>query len=268
MKPEFDLDHVAIATRDITTTLATAVGALGGVVFHGGDGYGFRWVQLRCGTPGRTGTTGMTLELLTVWQPQVNDFLARFVDRHGPGVHHMTFKVRDLEAVLDRCVDAGLEPVGVNLDNPEWREAFLGPKQAHGTVVQLAQTSDDWQISDAITAAEHSGEPMGSPVWWPPPPARAPEPITLQRVVLGTPDRAATTVFFSGLLGGTTIAEHRDATEIQWPGGGCVQLVDADQAGFLRLEGERDTDAPGADAGTARPTVTVDLSGAPVVISR
>jgi len=27
----------------------------------------------------------------------------------------------------------------VNLDDPQWREAFLLPSEAHGTVVQLAQ---------------------------------------------------------------------------------------------------------------------------------
>lgn len=270
-KAEFDLDHVAIASLDIEATLQTAVGELGGVVFHGGDGYGFRWLQTRLGTPGMTGTTGMTIELLEVWQPEVNDFLARFLERHGPGVHHITFKVRDIEAALARCAAAGVEPVGVNLENPAWREAFLQPKQAHGTVVQLAQTSDEWQISDAINAAEHRGEPLGTPMWWPVPPARGANPVTLQRVVLGSPDRTAATAFFAGLLGAAATtttddndADNDDATDLAWPGGGCVRLVDADRAGFLRLEGTRG--AGGTGESVDRADTTVDLSGAPVLI--
>ena len=33
----------------------------------------------------------------------------------------------------------GIEPVGVNLGNPNWREAFLHPRNAHGIVIQVAQ---------------------------------------------------------------------------------------------------------------------------------
>ncbi len=263
-KAAFDLDHVAIATLDIRATLQAAVGELGGVVFHGGDGYGFRWLQTRLGTPGRAGTTGMTIELLTVWQPDVNDFLARFLERHGPGVHHITFKVRDIETALDRCAAAGVEPVGVNLDNPQWREAFLQPRQAHGTVVQLAQTSDEWQISDAIDAAEVSGEATGTPVWWPTPPTRGKHPVTLQRVVLGSPDRTAAAAFFTGLLGATLTDTTADATDLSWPGGGCLRIVNANRAGFLRFEGSRGSDAR---RGTEqRPDTTVELSGAPMLI--
>ena len=259
-KAAFDLDHVAIATLDIRATLQTAVGELGGVLFHGGDGYGFRWLQTRMGTPGMTGTTGMTVELLTVWQPEVNDFLARFLERHGPGVHHITVKVHDIEAALARLTAAGIEPVGVNLDNPQWREAFLQPKQAHGTVVQLAQTSDDWQISDAINAAEHGGEPMGTPVWWPAPPPRGEHPVTLQRVVLGSPDRRAAAAFFTGLLGATLTDNAADATDLVWPGGGCVRIVDADRAGFVRLEGSR------GGGSEDHPDTTAHLSGASMLI--
>src|SRR6185437_14138415 len=34
---------------------------------------------------------------------------------------------------------AGIEPVGVNLSSPGWKEAFLHPRDAHGIVIQVAQ---------------------------------------------------------------------------------------------------------------------------------
>lgn len=245
-----DFDHVAIATDDVERALNVMVGELGGTVVHGGDGYGFRWVQARLGTA----TTGMTIEILRVWQPEVNDFLARFVHRHGVGVHHLTFKVADLPERLEHAHALGLHPVGVNLDDPQWREAFLQPKEAHGTVVQLAQTDGgSGTAAEMVARAERIGAD-GSPIWWAEPPARALEPVTLRRVVLGSPDRGAAVRFFEGFLDGAVVAEDAHTTDLRWPGDGVVRLTDARTAGVVRLE----ADGP-------RPS-TVDLSGATVVV--
>ncbi len=244
-----DLDHVAIATTDIAGALGHVVGDLGAVVVHGGDGYGFRWVQVRLGTP----TTGMTVELLVVWKPEVNDFLARFIAGHGVGVHHMTFKVDDLAATLEHAKSIGLHPLGVSLENPQWREAFLAPREAHGTVIQLAQTDHGpGDFTAMIERATATGAPEGSPIWWPPPPAPSASPTVLRRVVLGSPARTRTTEFFTDFLGGshtdtntagtnntdTGTGADVDGTDLVWPGGGRIRIVDAPTAGVLRLEGD------------------------------
>jgi methylmalonyl-CoA/ethylmalonyl-CoA epimerase len=244
-----ELDHVAIATDDIDGLLAALVGDLGGTVLYGGDGHGFRWVQTRLGDA----AAGMTVESLVVWQPEVDDFLARFVDRHGGGAHHVTFKVPDLPAMLDGCRSAGVTPVGVRLDDPEWREAFLQPRDAHGTVVQLAQTSDPRPIAAVLPQVAAEG-PWGTPRWWPEPPAAAPRPVVVRHVVLGSPDRAATVAFFRDLLQGAVIDEDTTGTVLSWPGGGRMRIEDADRAGVVRLD---------ASGGAAR---TVDLAGVPVAV--
>ena len=226
-----DFDHVAIASTDIAAALDVVVGDLGGVVVHGGDGYGFRWVQARLGIP-----TGMTIELLVVWQPEVNDFLARFVERHGNGVHHMTFKVDDLEAMLERAHEFGLHPTGVSLDNPQWREAFLQPREAHGTVIQLAQTEHDAaDFAQLVDRAATTGIAEGTPTWWPAPPARSEVPTVLHRVVIGSLQRAGARDFFSGFLAAEIIHDDDARTDLAWPGG-QVRIVDAPSAGVLHLE--------------------------------
>lgn len=247
-----DLDHVAIATTDIDATLRTIVGELGGTVFAGGDGYGFRWVQVRL-DGGEPDAGGMTVELLTVWEPQHHDFLERFVARHGPRQHHLTFKVRDIEATLRRVQQAGFRPVGVNLSEPGWKEAFLQPREAHGTVVQLAQVSPDHPGPHELVRAAEAGAPVGEPQWWSDPPPRASARTTLRRVVMSTPSLPAAVAFFAGLLEGDVVEETADAVEIAWPGRGRVRLeLDAGRGpGFLRLEGDH--------AGDAR---SLDLSGA------
>ena len=84
-----DLDHVALATRDVRDALDVLVGELGGTVLFGGNSVGFRPMQLRLGDA----TGGMNVELLEPWDVERNDFLERFVARHGAGAHHLTFKV-------------------------------------------------------------------------------------------------------------------------------------------------------------------------------
>ena len=47
---------------------------------------------------------------------------------------------------------SGFELVDVNLDDPNWKEAFLRPSKAHGTLVQVAQSAapdDDRQARPA-----------------------------------------------------------------------------------------------------------------------
>lgn len=233
-----DLDHIAIATTDPAATLDALVGTLGGVCMYGGDGYGFRWMQVRMGDD----VEGMTVEVLVVWRPEVNDFLARFLARSGPGQHHVTFKVDDLATTLERVRGAGFTPVGVNLTDPEWKEAFLIPREAHGTVVQLAQTHDEHPtMAEELQRSIASPEPRGNPVWWPAPPRRAPDPVVLRRAVIATPSLPAGLGLFAGLLDGQVDDEGAGHAELVWPGGGRIRLEARDDRlpGVDRLEGER-----------------------------
>jgi methylmalonyl-CoA/ethylmalonyl-CoA epimerase len=169
-------------------------------------------------------TGGMKVELLEPWEPERNDFLERFVARHGAGPHHLTFKVPDLAATIDGLRAAGHSPVGIDLTNAAWREAFLTPKEAHGTVVQLAESDAPLTspLEEYRFAAEHGAG--GDPVWWPEPPPRAAAPTFLRRVVLRTPSLPATLAFFAGLLHGETVATGRDWTELAWPGDGHLRI--------------------------------------------
>jgi methylmalonyl-CoA/ethylmalonyl-CoA epimerase len=245
-----DLDHVAVATTDIEATLAVLVGDLGGTVFHGGDGHGFRWVQTRLGTA----TTGMTIESLVVWRPEDDDFLARFVDRHGGGAHHITFKVPDLPAMLDACARRGVTPVGVRLDDPHWREAFLQPREAHGTVIQLAQTDEPMHLPALLPRVASDG-PTGTPLWWPAPLARGTDAVTLRQVVIGSPQRSDAVAFFVELLTGRVVDDGPEGTVVAWPGGGRIRIEDASEARVVRF-----------DASGSR-SRRVNLAGVPVDVA-
>src|SRR3954449_4435933 len=130
------LDHTAIAVRDIQAALPLYRDLLGGVPtgFERISSKGFQWMTLRY-------PNGAQVELL---MPTGTDgFLSAFLEKRGEGAHHMTFIVRDLHAAVARARAAGLRVVDEDYREPRWQEAFISPRSAFGTIIQLAQTSLD-----------------------------------------------------------------------------------------------------------------------------
>jgi methylmalonyl-CoA epimerase len=67
--------------------------------------------------------------------------VARFLDRRGPGLHHVSLEVRDLAAQLERARAAGL-PLIDEAPRPGahgTQVAFLHPKGLGGVLVELCQ---------------------------------------------------------------------------------------------------------------------------------
>ena len=210
------LDHVAHAVhhwQDVWHRYATDLGAEWN---SGGPGPGFAPGQLRFANQSR-------VEVLMPYDTGVNDFLERFLAASGPGPHHLTFKVPDLEGALDQVRSSGFDPIGVDLRNPEWMEAFVHPKQAGGIVVQLAEAPAPWLSDppdDYPTARRLRGD-GSAPV----------PPASLVRVVHAVADHDASIDLFAGLLGASAVAEgaapdHR-WTDLAWPGPLSLRLISA-----------------------------------------
>lgn len=230
-----DLDHVALASADTSPALRFLVGQLGGTVLWGGQAVGFRPMQVLVGDL----DGGMKVELLEPWEAERNDFLARFVARHVEGPHHLTFKVPDIRAAIERARGAGFTPINIDLRFPEWMEAFLLPSQAHGTVVQLAESHGDHaSIADVLEHNRHHPA-EGTPRWWSDPPERA-ATTYLRRVVLRTTSLPSALGLFAALLGGQVADTGEHHTELVWPGGARLRIEErADApAGIDRLEVE------------------------------
>lgn len=82
---------------------------------------------------------GSRLELL---EPTAADSLVgRFLERRGPGLHHIALEVEDLEAALERCRAAGLATVGEapRLGACGRRIAFLHPASCEGVLLELSE---------------------------------------------------------------------------------------------------------------------------------
>lgn len=126
--PPLDLDHTAVAVHSIKDALRLYRDALGGEYLMGGDSGDFRWLQVRF-------PNGAKVELI---EPLREGFLSRFLEKHGEGLHHITFKTDDLEAAIAHVEGMGYELVDIDLESEHWKEAFLRPAGAHGTLIQLA----------------------------------------------------------------------------------------------------------------------------------
>jgi methylmalonyl-CoA/ethylmalonyl-CoA epimerase len=208
------LDHVAHAVprwQDAWDRYATDLGAEWN---SGGPGPGFAPGQLRFGNDAR-------LEILMPNDPQVNDFLERFLLSSGPGPHHLTFKVPNLTDAIDRCRTVGFDPIGINRTDPEWMEAFLHPKVASGVVVQLAEAPNAWSSPppDDYPTARRQRHDGSGPV----------PPAALRRVVHAVTDLEQATRLFVDLLGADVDGrgerpDHR-WTDLDWGGPLTLRLV-------------------------------------------
>jgi len=124
------LDHIAIALPSIAQAPGIVAGLLGGIPDKTRPSTVFRWATWLF-------EGGGCLEVLEPTGP--DGFLHRFLAGHGPGVHHVTFKVPDLDKACRAARELGHDVVGRDDSDPSWKEAFLHPRQAQGIVVQMVE---------------------------------------------------------------------------------------------------------------------------------
>jgi methylmalonyl-CoA/ethylmalonyl-CoA epimerase len=197
------LDHLAIGTPALSAGWELFADVLGGAWAYGGDSPGYWWGQLKF-------ASGPKIELLTPTGGPDAAFLDRFLAARGAGPHHFNFLVSDIETALARIKAAGIDPVGVNLANPGWKEAFLHPRAAHGIVIQVAQ---------------QDGSPTSAP------PRELPEPGPPTRLDLiehHVSDLDGAVRLFRNVLDGRLEAADAGTAELTWPGGKRIKLVRED----------------------------------------
>ena len=131
------LDHIGIAVGDLAQALAFYRDALG-LEVEGAEDVPSQRVRAHFVQVGEA-----TLELLEPTAP--DSPIAKFVDRRGPGVHHITLRVDDIAAALAR-----LKSRGVRLIDEQPRPgaegaliAFVHPAGTHGVLVELKQATGD-----------------------------------------------------------------------------------------------------------------------------
>jgi methylmalonyl-CoA epimerase len=151
------LDHVGIAVKDLPAALAFYRDALGLEVEPPEDVASQR-VRAHFVPVGQA-----SLELLEA--TAADSPIARYVEKRGPGLHHITLRVEDVHAAV-----AQLKSRGVRMIDDEPRAgaegstiAFVHPSATHGVLVELKQASQIAQLSaDSSQLSALSSQPSAS----------------------------------------------------------------------------------------------------------
>jgi methylmalonyl-CoA epimerase len=131
------LDHIGIAVGDLAQALAFYRDALG-LEVEPPEEVPSQRVRAHFVPVGEA-----TLELLEPTAP--DSPIAKFIEKRGPGLHHVTLRVDDLREALGR-----LKARGVRLIDEAPRDgaegsliAFVHPASTHGVLVELKQRRKD-----------------------------------------------------------------------------------------------------------------------------
>jgi methylmalonyl-CoA epimerase len=127
------LDHVGIAVRSIDESLRFWELALG-LELEGREAVPTEGVDVAFLPVGRS-----RLELLQA--TSTDSPVARFVDKRGPGIHHLTFEVDDIVTTLDRLAGVGIELLDrvPRTGAGGTRVAFVHPRATGGVLVELVE---------------------------------------------------------------------------------------------------------------------------------
>ncbi len=128
-----EVDHVAIAVRDLDAAIKWYEQAFGATVAH-------REVVERDGVEeALLAVADSYVQLLT---PSRDDStVAKFLETRGEGIHHVGYRVADCAAALEEVVATGARAIDAE-PRPGSRGttvAFLHPKTAFGTLIELVQ---------------------------------------------------------------------------------------------------------------------------------
>jgi methylmalonyl-CoA epimerase len=128
-----EVDHVAIAVRDIDAAIAFYEETFGATVVHrervDSDGVEEALIKV----------ADSYIQLLT---PTSDDSpVARYLEKKGEGVHHVGYRVDDCAAALQSVKDHGGQVID-QAPRPGSRGttvAFVHPKGAFGTLIELVE---------------------------------------------------------------------------------------------------------------------------------
>jgi methylmalonyl-CoA/ethylmalonyl-CoA epimerase len=130
MTVETAFDHAGIATDDAAALAAQYTAVLGCELAHEETFDGMAVVFLDFGNG--------YIELL---EPLNDGPVARYLDEHGPGMHHLAVATDDIERALARAREHGVDLVDTDPREGAWghRVAFLHPNSTGGVLLEFVE---------------------------------------------------------------------------------------------------------------------------------
>ena len=130
---KYELDHIAIAVKSLED----------GRKFYQAIGFGEMSTELVESQKVMTGFLAMgnraNIELL---EPTSDDSpVAKFLEKRGPGIHHICLRVKGIDAVVADLVARGIQMIDT-VPKPGahgCRVAFIHPKSTGGVLIELSE---------------------------------------------------------------------------------------------------------------------------------
>ena len=129
------IDHVGIAVPDLDVAVAFYETTYGMTMLHEetNEDQGVREAMMG------VGDSGSCIQLLAPLSPAST--IAKFLDRSGPGIQRLAYRVTDLDAVCATLRERGLRLLyeSPRRGTSDSRVNFIHPKDAGGVLVELVE---------------------------------------------------------------------------------------------------------------------------------
>jgi methylmalonyl-CoA/ethylmalonyl-CoA epimerase len=133
------IDHVGVAVPDLDAAIAFYRDTYGMTLAHEevNEEQGVREAMMA------VGSSGSHVQLLAPLSPEST--IAKFLDRSGPGVQQVAYRVTDIETVSQTLRDRGLRLLydAPRRGTSNSRVNFIHPKDAGGVLVELVEPAAD-----------------------------------------------------------------------------------------------------------------------------
>ena len=131
------IDHVGVAVSDLDRAIALYEGTFGMPLVHREtvEEQGVEAVLLDVGDG--------HVELLSPLGPET--VVGKFITKRGEGLHHVAYRVADIDATLEALKEAGVELIDAEarIGIRGSRVAFLHPKSTGGVLTELVEPAGD-----------------------------------------------------------------------------------------------------------------------------
>ncbi len=129
------IDHVGVAVIDLDVAIAFYRDTYGMRLVHQevNEEQGVREAMMA------VGSSGSCIQILAPLTPEST--IAKFLDRSGPGIQQMAYRVADLDAVSDTLRERGMRLLydAPRRGTSNSRVNFIHPKDAGGILVELVE---------------------------------------------------------------------------------------------------------------------------------
>jgi methylmalonyl-CoA/ethylmalonyl-CoA epimerase len=132
------VDHIGIAVPDLDAAIAWYHDHLGMIVLHEevNDDQGIREAMLSVrGAPVGSAQVQLMAPI------DESSAIAKFLDKRGPGIQQLAYRVSDLDALTKRLRDQGIRLVyeAPRRGTADSRINFIHPKDAGGVLIELVE---------------------------------------------------------------------------------------------------------------------------------